>query len=68
MNNTLRQMEQDAARYRWLRDVARTVDYSAWLDVARNSYRTGCRHSGSHMDADIDAMLAKQPHSQGSGQ
>lgn len=58
-------LRADAERYRWLRNAARTVDYSAWLDVDQSMYQTGCRHSGGQLDEAIDNFIARQPHSQG---
>lgn len=48
-------LEQDAARYRWLRDVARTVDWSEY--ISKTAYRHNCRIGGAGMDAAIDAAM-----------
>jgi hypothetical protein len=58
------EVAQDAARYRWLRDKARSVDWSSY--ISRLTYRTHCRTSGTEMDpprrhrmsADLDRLEA----------
>lgn len=45
----------DAARYRWLRDKARSVDWAWNLDA--NSYRTACRNNAAQMDLSIDTAM-----------
>jgi hypothetical protein len=51
----------DAARYRVLRDHARTVDYSWWVAVKATppckAHVTSGRSSPSQMDADMDNLI-----------
>lgn len=48
----------DAERYRWLRNKARSVDWSRkWTDI---SFTTHTRFDGQSMDAAIDAAIVKE--------
>lgn len=46
----------DAERYRWLRDEARSVDWTADLPNRRMQYTIHCRCGPQGMDASIDAV------------
>jgi hypothetical protein len=50
---------KDAERYRWLRDEARCVDWSAWLhrDRFQQAWTTHTRGRADEMDAAIDQHL-----------
>ncbi len=48
-------LEADAERYRWLRDKARSVDWTQ--DINGWSWEQHCRIGGQVMDAAIDAAL-----------
>lgn len=55
---------KDAARYRWLRDQARSVDWShKWMN---NAFSTHCRTSASQMDRVIDASMSATQQAQNS--
>jgi hypothetical protein len=49
---------KDAQRYRWLRNNARSVDWS-W-HVNDTSYSTTCRNSRDEMDSMIDAAIGER--------
>ena len=49
-------LEVDAGRYRWLRDKARSVDWTE--NINGWSWTQHCRIGGLSMDAAIDAALA----------
>ena len=62
-------MRADAARYRWLRDAAGTVDWtvihpsSSWSRITTNY----CRTTAGGMDAAIDAAIAAKEPANGQG-
>lgn len=50
---------RDAERYRWLRDEARTVDWTHWCSP---SVYSGCnKRTAEQMDNAIDAAIAAAP-------
>lgn len=51
-------IERDAARYRWLRDVALHVRYTYWLDAAKTLHAGDGNLTGSQLDAGIDREMA----------
>ncbi len=57
----LRELEADAARYRWLRDHA-DMKFSGGLNGLKLAHTTlKARHHGSQWDERIDAALQEQP-------
>lgn len=48
----------DAERYRWLRNDAKSVDWSQWIKPTM-SYYCNCRTDPRKMDGAIDAEIAK---------
>lgn len=54
-------LKADAARYRWLRNEARTVDWSCHIQVKAQpkmvAYQPNCRGDGQQMDAAIDEAI-----------
>ena len=52
-------LRADAERYRWLRDKARSVDWTQ--DINGWSWEQHCRIGGQGMDADIDAAMKGKP-------
>lgn len=53
-------LEQDARRYRWLRDKARSVDWSRnYANFA--AFSPNCRTSPEQMDRDIDIAIGDEP-------
>ena len=54
-------LKGDAERYRWLRNKARSIDWSYFVGVksipASIAYCSQCRSSGTGMDAAIDAAM-----------
>jgi hypothetical protein len=52
-------MAQDAARYQWLRNSARSVDWSKWLGGRHKElYVCDCRTTLIEMDSAIDEAIA----------
>lgn len=55
------EVEADAARYRWLKHAARSVDWSAWIRLRKHekhqAYRVCTRITPDDMDDEIDAAI-----------
>lgn len=57
-------LEKDAGRYRWLRNTARSVDWSQNIQITAQpkatAYQFNCRLTSLQMDAAIDAAMGAQ--------
>ena len=55
LKSRIAELEKDAARYRWLRDICGIVEYKA----AFGSIGPGMMPSGENLDVSIDAAMQK---------